>query len=150
PMPCWSGSTLSPATTGSTRIPSTCPTRAFSPISMTAPRKRKGSASSPARTSRRTESSSSRRSGRRLGGAPLDQQVHGQHLHSLATLVQRSGAAFDEALAGPARRRPRFEHLRLHVQLVARPDRALPRQLVSAAAEETAGLGGARAAGAPR
>src|SRR2546426_1225277 len=55
----WNGSTRSPVTTGSTRIPSTCPTRGSSPISRIAPQKPRGSASStraPPRTRRSIES----------------------------------------------------------------------------------------------
>src|SRR5438270_12083672 len=80
----------------------------------------------------------------RLYRSRLDQQVHHQHLYRLVALVERRGPALDETLPRAAVRPPHLEHLGLHVQLVARPDRPPPLQLVRAPADDAAG--GAEAA----
>jgi hypothetical protein len=75
----------------------------------------------------------------RSGGlAARHDDVCDQNLNGLAILVQGGHAHLDKPLAGPRLRRPEFEYFTLDAQLVPRPYRARPAELVEAGTDEAA------------
>src|ERR1041385_8473975 len=67
-----------------------------------------------------------------------DDQIANRNLHPLAVLVERSGLPLDQPLPGTRLRRPHLHHLDLEMQLVARPHRPRPAELVEARADDAA------------
>src|SRR4030088_2639125 len=67
-----------------------------------------------------------------------DQAANGE-LDDLAVLVQRARSYCDQPLVGLRPRRSNVDHFALDVQLVSRPHRPRPSELVEASADDAAG-----------
>src|SRR5271163_3419641 len=73
-----------------------------------------------------------------LGLTARHDECRDQDLHRLAVLVEGGGAHLDETLRRARLRRPHLQHLAFDMQLVARPHRMRPAELLEPGADDAA------------